>query len=303
MGASPGVAAVLAGLTAEDRALLRRWAEGGEAEEPAPDRAAVLLDLLVRVGMVDSGPRPDPSPTTPDVAWLSADPAADALSWGLALGRPGADVLARRTERSVAVVGQSRVATALAHLLRLAGVPTAAASPPRPTVPGAGALDVLAHDLIVVVHAGAADADATAPLVCGDVPHLSLVVREIDGVVGPLVVPGRTACLSCLDHHRTREDPQWPEVVRQLSAAPPGPSETTLTALLSGAAAGLALEYLDARGPWGRPATTVQLGLGGLGHARRTWQPHPDCGCVWPPGAAAAGDSARERDLARRIGA
>ena len=38
-------------------------------------------------------------------------------------------------------------------------------------------------------------------------------------MVGPFVVPGRTACLRCVDAHHTDADPAWPLLVRQYAAA------------------------------------------------------------------------------------
>ena len=61
----------------------------------------------------------------------------------------------------------------------------------------------------------------------------SAVVAGADrAVVGPLVVPGRSACLRCLELHRTDRDPGWPGVAAQLAAPAPTPrGESALTAL------------------------------------------------------------------------
>ena len=40
-------------------------------------------------------------------------------------------------------------------------------------------------------------------------------------VVGPLVLPGRSSCLSCAHRHRTDADPGWPAVARQLARRSP----------------------------------------------------------------------------------
>ena len=47
--------------------------------------------------------------------------------------------------------------------------------------------------------------------------HLAVRLRDGVGVVGPLVYPGRTACLGCLDLTRGDLDPRWPAVAAQLA--------------------------------------------------------------------------------------
>src|SRR5699024_6158620 len=79
-------------------------------------------------------------------------------------------------------------------------------------------------------------------------PHLVAYVRETTGVVGPFVLPGRTACLRCLDLHRADRDPGWPRVTLQL--AKPGIAvaacDIALATLVAASAALDVLTYLDA---------------------------------------------------------
>src|ERR1700733_14635490 len=42
-------------------------------------------------------------------------------------------------------------------------------------------------------------------------------------VVGPLVIPGRTACLRCLDLTRAERDPAWPLILAKLEGREPNP--------------------------------------------------------------------------------
>ena len=77
-------------------------------------------------------------------------------------------------------------------------------------------------------------------------PHLVATVRGATGVVGPLVVPGRTSCLRCADLHRRDADPRWPRLAAQLTAAEPPPSGATVTCLLTAVTAAVqVLAYLD----------------------------------------------------------
>jgi bacteriocin biosynthesis cyclodehydratase domain-containing protein len=144
---------------------------------------------------------------------------------------------------------------------------------------------------VVLVEPDAADAAAAGPLVTADVPHLSVVVREGTVVVGPLVLPGRSACLCCLDLHRRDRDPAWPRILTQLLRARgqgglPAAEETASTQLGASLAALQVLAALDDNGPDHRPAAVsatleVELPDGLLG--RREWQVHPACGCLRLP--------------------
>lgn len=64
------------------------------------------------------------------------------------------------------------------------------------------------------------------------IPHLPFGVLDDRVVIGPLVVPGVTACLSCLDHHYRQFDSGWRGVRMQATARPAGTSAamSTITA-------------------------------------------------------------------------
>ena len=51
--------------------------------------------------------------------------------------------------------------------------------------------------------------------------HLPVTILEGGGVVGPLVVPGATPCLGCVEQHHTDRDPDWPVLLAQLTADVP----------------------------------------------------------------------------------
>jgi bacteriocin biosynthesis cyclodehydratase domain-containing protein len=121
-------------------------------------------------------------------------------------------------------------------------------------------------------------------VLCRDqVPHLAVSASEAIGVVGPLVLPGRSACLRCLDLTRAERDPAWPLILAQLAghaATSPVACDAVLTAMVAAQAAAQALAFID-RGP-AAPAVvsgTLELVLPGWQWRRRTWRPHPECGC------------------------
>ena len=115
------------------------------------------------------------------------------------------------------------------------------------------------------------------------VPHLAVSASEAIGMVGPLVLPGRSACLRCLDLTRADRDPAWPLILAQLSAQagddPPG-CDTVLATTVAAQAVAQALAFIDEDGQ--APAVTngtLDLVLPGWQWRRRTWRPHPQCGC------------------------
>ena len=164
-----------------------------------------------------------------------------------------------------------------------------------------------APDLVVLIEHGAADALAAQRLVGADVPHLSVVVREGTIVVGPLVLPGSSPCLRCLDLHRADRDPAWPRILAQLMAERRGPAggrlvvaaEETASSLLGASLAALqVLGHLDglhlattrqdpARSRPAAVGATLEVELPDGLASRRDWPAHPSCGCHWPPAGGA----------------
>jgi hypothetical protein len=122
--------------------------------------------------------------------------------------------------------------------------------------------------------------------------HLAVTIRDGVVVVGPLVRPGRSPCLNCLDLHRRDRDPAWPTVSAQLHTGQDAAEPVSATTLLVGAAYAAAevLTYIDG----GEPVTlgaTVEIERPGR-EIRRQWAPHASCGCVRVGGSL--GGSARQ---------
>src|SRR5260221_12225131 len=112
--------------------------------------------------------------------------------------------------------------------------------------------------------------------------HLVASAREAIGIVGRLVRPGRTACLSCVDLSRTDRDPAWPLILAQLAGRPPSPlaCDAPLAAAVAAQAASQALAFIDSASSAGAVANaTLELVLPGWQWRRRTWPPHPGCTC------------------------
>ncbi|MDP9418387.1 MAG: thiamine biosynthesis protein ThiF, partial [Actinomycetota bacterium] len=115
------------------------------------------------------------------------------------------------------------------------------------------------------------------------VPHLAVAVRERVAVVGPLVLPGTSACLRCLDLHRRDRDPFWPVVAAQLVSARVATAacDVTLATLAAGQAALHALLLLDGGPPPPSVGGTIETDVADGRTRRRSWTAHPACGCQW----------------------
>src|SRR5262249_4195324 len=128
-----------------------------------------------------------------------------------------------------------------------------------------------------------------AELMRDRVPHLVVSAREAIGIVGPLVMPGRTACLRCLDLLRADHDPAWPLILAQLAGRPPCPlsCDAPLAAAVAAQATAQGLAFIDmAPSAVAVPNGTLELALPGWQWRRRTWPPHPECSCGSHPSAS-----------------
>jgi bacteriocin biosynthesis cyclodehydratase domain-containing protein len=225
------------------------------------------------------------------------------------------EVVRRIAEREPVALAEPGVASAVGHLVATGcAMPSLAIDGARrrrrrahvevlgtlgPGMPDAAALLAAAglgtdHDddepaAVLVLVRGEPDRSLFDPFLRRGQAHL--VVRVVDGavVVGPFVVPGRSACVRCLDAHRSAEDPDHVAVLARYVAATRGPRRDGRDDLAEPVLAHLGLAWavrdLTVHVDGGRPTTwssTVRLGPEVSGVVRTTWPPHPDCGCCWP---------------------
>lgn len=150
--------------------------------------------------------------------------------------------------------------------------------------------------VVLVLATGEPDRDLLDPLVRAGTPHL--VVRLVDGgaVLGPFVSPGATACLRCIDAHRSLEDPDHvPVTARYVQASrrarrdgvPDVDDPALALAALAWAVRDVSA-HLSGREPstWSR---TLLLGPEPARRQEQSWLRHPDCGCCWPGDAPSSG--------------
>jgi len=314
LGRPPGPAAVLVGVDPATRAalaLLDGTRDAAQVVREAsvlgcpPDRTSGLLSLLDEAGLLSDAAAPTGLDRLPRAERdrLAADVADLRLGRGDATG----SALQRRRGARVRVVGAGRVGAPLAALLAASGlgavdVDDAGLARPVDTGPGGllladlgrprgdairGRLRELAPSLdispgpagfVVLAPPDGVTGTTDAGAVGG--AHLLAEVRDGTGVVGPLVVPGASACLHCLELTRSDLDPDWPALATQLSAPAEAVGSGVLAVAVAAQAAAQVLAVVDG---WPAPAAldgTLELRPPDWRWRRRSWQPHPDCGCV-----------------------
>jgi bacteriocin biosynthesis cyclodehydratase domain-containing protein len=159
-------------------------------------------------------------------------------------------------------------------------------------------------DLVVLAPTWADPLDHARQLVLDRTPHLAVEVRDATGVVGPLVLPGRTPCLRCLDLTRGDLDPSWPALAAQLTTASSQQSACDGPLALA-VAAQAAMQVLAVVDGSADPATlggTLELALPDWRWRRRSWPRHDDCDCGRSGRAPAPPDSGPSQPGARRAG-
>jgi ThiF family len=295
-----------------------------------------VLALLAAAGVLDDFPSRMHASLPHELrARLAPELAAASLAY--ADGDGGARTLARRRAAFVRIHGAGRIGACLASFLAASGVGHVACIDPEPAGPAdlapAGLIradlgqprqegaaravrraapDVRTGDDAaavpdLVILTGPTLPDLADDLTRGGVPHLSLWAGEAIGVVGPLVLPGRSACLRCVNLRKAEGDPQWPKILAQVTfaRAQPQACDTVLAAMAAALASAQALAFIDraVAGPAGAedrgipgvsrlPVTangTLEVVLPDWQWRRRTWPPHPACGCA--AGAALVRDA------------
>ncbi|WP_327068849.1 ThiF family adenylyltransferase [Kitasatospora sp. NBC_01302] len=186
-------------------------------------------------------------------------------------------------------VGRPRATAAREAVRRAAGLPggaaAAVASSPRAAPPAEQP-----PDLVVLAPRDGSGALAGDPaeahaLMQSGVPHLYVGVIEHLGVVGPLVIPGASACGRCLAMTRTDQDAAWPRLLAQLTAdvrakAPEPACDGAVAAAVAGLAGLHALLLLDGGRPPSVDGWCEVSAVDGMVRRLRL-PPHTECGCFW----------------------
>ncbi|MFJ7588942.1 TOMM precursor leader peptide-binding protein [Streptomyces sp. NPDC097617] len=130
--------------------------------------------------------------------------------------------------------------------------------------------------------AWAPDPDTAADWVAAGIPHLYAGVLEGTGLVGPLVLPGSTACAGCMERDRVDRDAAWPRMLVQWRSAHRRRAGVACDLGLSTAVAGLAAAHALAFLDGSLPASTAarwEAALPTLHWESAPVHPHPQCPC------------------------
>jgi hypothetical protein len=298
------VLAVLDGSRDRDGVLAAAAARGVPAE--AADR---VIALLAAAGALNDFP-PSARRALTQEAQARLGPELATASLAQQDGDGGVRVIVRRRLSHVRVHGAGRIGSSIACLLAASGIGHISCQDRQPAVPSdaapagldladagapreCGALRVIQRiapdvrsgdgtrpDLVVLTDHD--ELGATSALMAQRVPHLAATAGEAIGVVGPLVLPGRSACLRCLDLTRRDHDPAWPLIAAQLAGTRPAvpACDAVLATAVAAHAAGQALAFIDRAAPG--PAVlngTIELVLPDWRWRRRSWPIHGECGC------------------------
>jgi bacteriocin biosynthesis cyclodehydratase domain-containing protein len=209
-------------------------------------------------------------------------------------GRAGVAAVARRTGDGAPALLEARsrcrveivafadmadgeMTAELTRGLEAAGVPVAKASSSS-----------AAGRVVALVGVGEPPRERTDEWMRAGVPHLLVRLTEGSACVGPFVVPGRTACLRCVDAHHTDADASWPLLVTQYAAASSSDRADGVPEPVDSLLARLALAWagrdLASFGEGLIPSTwstTVRLDPQLTSIETRAWLRHPACGCAW----------------------
>lgn len=136
--------------------------------------------------------------------------------------------------------------------------------------------------LVVLADGVIADPYLVAELVSSRVAHLPVRLRDGTGLVGPLVLPGRSSCLRCADLHRTDADPAWPTLAAQLLGQVGHGSAAAVRAtvgIASGQVEHVLRGHVMGEGPPRTLNATIEVDPRRAELHHRAWSAHPRCGC------------------------
>ncbi|HEX4225975.1 MAG TPA: thiamine biosynthesis protein ThiF, partial [Pseudonocardiaceae bacterium] len=215
-------------------------ARAGPIEPGTLDR---VLTELARFGLLEDAARAEAGAAVPPRL------AADCSWWALRTAQERVSANIRRMRSAVLIHGGGRVAVSLATLLAAAGVgwvSTVSEGTVQPEDVGCGYLEedvgkrrslairkaivrtapatntsplpsTRKPDLVLLADAVVPDPYLVRQLFADGSTHLVAWAGEGVGVIGPLVVPRRSACLHCVDLHKTATEPAWPALATQLA--------------------------------------------------------------------------------------
>ncbi|MBB3661747.1 bacteriocin biosynthesis cyclodehydratase domain-containing protein [Prauserella sediminis] len=297
--------------------LARSQCTSDEEAEKAADDLRLVLEGLAERGLIEESDAPAHARS------LRTDEPA---LWTLTRSRPRRSAAARWAQSTVLLQGGGRLAAGLARTLATAGIGHIDAHADGRVGPedlGTGFVDAdigtprrqaitnlvkrtnsatktgkvrgkQRPDLVVLTDTVVPAPEIVNELMVERQPHLLVRVRDGNGLVGPLVHPGRSSCLRCADLAHTARDPSWPRVASQLAGRLPRTDLCSVTAT-AGMAGGQILRILDPEESV--PPTwngTIEVDAFAGTTTTSEAAPHPSCPC----GAASVGQAVARQQSA-----
>lgn len=185
----------------------------------------------------------------------------------------------RTRSASIRIHGRGPLSDLLASSLRCSGARVRSSRLGHASVTADGTDLVLLSDFLV------ADPHVVHDLHAVKVPHLAVRVRDGTGLIGPLMIPGVTSCLTCADLHRCDRDADWPAVAAQLRGTVGTADRATVLATVALALNQVqhviaASEGLVADAPPPTLNTTLEFDVRTGTTTARQWSHHPRCECL-----------------------
>ncbi|HEY0890221.1 MAG TPA: hypothetical protein VGE38_11475 [Nocardioides sp.] len=208
-----------------------------------------------------------------DSAGLLVPRPASALETRLAArhGQDARERLSRRARSLLRLDGPSALTEPFEALLRESGL--AAVSGQASDEP----------TLTMLLSAGPAPRPRADELLRHGRPHLVVAGSPTGWTVGPLVVPGLTACLRCVDATLAERDPRRGVVLAQQPPVSPALLDPVARIAALALAAQQTVAFVDGDAPAVWSATlSLRAGVPEL----VSWRRHPHCGCAWDAVAA-----------------
>lgn len=236
------------------------------ADRSDPDRVLAILRLL------------DGSRSTPEVVWAANGLGVEPETMRLLLTELRGAGLVRDARlpavgRSIRVVGRGPLSDAIT-----AGLRGIARVDQRVWTVGTRPRTVAADCVVIADHL-VPPPELVAILDDAGIPHLPVRIRDGSGLIGPLVVPGRTVCLRCVDLTRCEWDPGWPFLAAQMVARV-GWGSPAMLAVTAAMAVGQIEALLSDDDQPSAVDATLHITSPDAPVRRMPWSPHPLCLCT-----------------------
>jgi hypothetical protein len=114
------------------------------------------------------------------------------------------------------------------------------------------------------------------------VPHIAVSFDTEFASISPMIIPGQTACLFCLDSMRTKQDSNWPVLASQLIASQKKFDDAASQLFTAGVVIQKILSRIDKVAGFEQSEENLsgyRMNLKSGEITEFIWPKHPACGC------------------------